>query len=50
MTNTETEPTDEDEEEENNNAVLPQIGEDPGLSADVMDKDSKERIEKKKHK
>ena len=40
MTNAETEPTDEDKEE-NNNAILPQIGEDPGLSADVMDKDSK---------
>jgi hypothetical protein len=41
MTNAGTEST--DETEENNNAVLPQIGEDPGPSADIMEKDSKRK-------
>ena len=40
MSNTESKPKDE-EEEENNNAVLPQIGEDPGLPADAIEQDSK---------
>jgi hypothetical protein len=42
MTNGGTEPMDE-EEEKNNNEVLSQIGEDPGPSADVMEKDSKRK-------
>jgi hypothetical protein len=41
MTNAGTEPT--DEKEENNNEVLPQIGEDPGPSADVMEKEDSKR-------
>jgi hypothetical protein len=41
MTNAGTEPT--DEKEENNNEVLAQIGEDPGPSADVIEKDSKRK-------
>jgi hypothetical protein len=41
MTNAGTEPT--DEKQENNDAVLPQIGEDPGPSADIMEKDSKRK-------
>jgi hypothetical protein len=41
MTNAGTEPT--DEKEENDNEVLPQIGEDPGPSADVIEKDSKRK-------
>ena len=41
MTNAGTEST--DETEENNNAVLSQIGEDPGPSADIMEKDSKRK-------
>jgi hypothetical protein len=41
MTNAGTEPT--DEKEENNNEILSQIGEDPGPSADVMEKDSKRK-------
>jgi hypothetical protein len=45
MSNTESKPKDE-EEEENNNAVLPQIGEDPGLSADAIEQDSKARADK----
>ena len=47
MVNSESEPIAEDKEQEkkesNDNAVLPQIGEDPGLSADVLDKDSKRK-------
>jgi hypothetical protein len=46
MTNTGTKPTGKEEEEKNNNAVLPQIGEDPGPSADVMEKIQKGSIEK----
>jgi hypothetical protein len=45
MSNTESKPKDE-EEEENNNAVLPQIGEDPGLPADAIEQDSKARADK----
>lgn len=45
MSNTESKP--KDEEEENNNAVLPQIGEDPGLPADAIEQDSKARADKK---
>ena len=45
MSNTESKPKDE-EEEENNNAVLPQIGEDPGLPADAKEQDSKARADK----
>jgi hypothetical protein len=41
MTNAGTEPT--DEKEENNNAVLSQIGEDPGPSADIMEKEDSKR-------
>jgi hypothetical protein len=41
MTNAGTEST--DETEENNNAALSQIGEDPGPSADIMEKDSKRK-------
>jgi hypothetical protein len=48
MINSETEPIgdndqEQEKEEESNNTVLPQIGEDPGLSADVLDKDSKRK-------
>ena len=51
MSNTETQPKDEKEEEKNNNAVLPQIGEDPGLPADAIEQDSKPRAEdKERHK
>ncbi|HEX2471359.1 MAG TPA: hypothetical protein VHJ59_01275 [Nitrososphaera sp.] len=50
MSNTESKTKDEDEEEEeveeNNNEVLPQIGEDPGLSADAIEQDSKARADK----
>ena len=46
MSNTEAQPNEEKkekEEEESNNAVLPQIGEDPGLPADAIEQDSKAR-------
>jgi hypothetical protein len=43
MSNTESKPK---EGEENNNAVLPQIGEDPGLAADAIEQDSKARADK----
>jgi hypothetical protein len=43
MSNTESKPKDE---EENNNAVLPQIGEDPGLPADALEQGSKARADK----
>jgi hypothetical protein len=48
MSDTESKPKDEEEEEEeeNNNAVLPQIGEDPGLPADAIEQDSKARADK----
>ena len=40
MSNSETQPKDE-EEKNKDDAVLPQIGEDPGLPADVIEQDSK---------
>jgi hypothetical protein len=46
MSNTEAQPN-EQEEEKSNNAVLPQIGEDPGLPADAIEQDSKARADKK---
>ena len=46
MSDTESKPKDEEEEEENNNALLPQIGEDPGLPADAIEQDSKARADK----
>jgi hypothetical protein len=49
MSNTEAQPNEEkkeEEEEESNNAVLPQIGEDPGLPADAIEQDSKARTGK----
>lgn len=50
MSNTEAQPNEEEEEEkeekESNNAVLPQIGEDPGLTADAIEQDSKARADK----
>ncbi len=36
-----------DEKEENNNVVLSQIGEDPGPSADIIEKDSKRKDREK---
>ena len=49
MSNTETHPKDE-KEEKNNNAVLAQIGEDPGLPAETIEQDSKPRADKERHK
>jgi hypothetical protein len=49
MTNAGTEQTDE-KEEKNNNEVLAQIGEDPGPSADVIEKDSKRKDTEHAHK
>ena len=51
MSNTEAQPNEEEkekekEEKESNNAVLPQIGEDPGLTADAIEQDSKARADK----
>jgi hypothetical protein len=47
MSNTEAQPNEEEEEKkESNNAVLPQIGEDPGLPADAIEQDSKARADK----
>ncbi len=46
MSNTEAQPKKEKKEEESNNAVLPQIGEDPGLPADAIEQDSKARAGK----
>jgi hypothetical protein len=47
MSNTKAQPNEEKkEEEESNNAVLPQIGEDPGLPADAIEQDSKARAGK----
>jgi hypothetical protein len=47
MSNSEAQPNKEEkEEEESNNAVLPQIGEDPGLPADAIEQDSKARAGK----
>ena len=47
MSNTEAQPNEEKEEEEkSNDAVLPQIGEDPGLPADAIEQDSKARAGK----
>jgi hypothetical protein len=45
MSNTESKPK---AEEENNNAVLSQIGEDPGLPADAIEQDSKVRTDKER--
>ena len=46
MSNTESKPKDEEEDNNNSNAVLPQIGEDPGLPADAIEQDSKARADK----
>jgi hypothetical protein len=46
MSNTEAQPNEEEEKKESNNAVLPQIGEDPGLPADAIEQDSKARADK----
>ena len=47
MSNTEAQPNKEKKEEkESNNAVLPQIGEDPGLPADAIEQDSRARAGK----
>jgi len=48
MSNTQPQPNEEEKEEEekSNNAVLPQIGEDPGLPADAIEQDSKARAGK----
>lgn len=40
MSNSETQPNDE-KEKNTDDAVLPQIGEDPGLTADAIEQDSK---------
>ena len=40
MSNSETQPKDE-EDKNKDDAVLPQIGEDPGLPADAIEQDSK---------
>ena len=40
MSNSETQPKDE-EDKNKDGAVLPQIGEDPGLPADAIEQDSK---------
>lgn len=45
MSNSETQPKDE-EEKNSDDAVLPQIGEDPGLPADVIEQDSKSMAHK----
>jgi hypothetical protein len=50
MSNTEAQPNEEKKEEESNNAVLPQIGEDPGLPADAIEQDSKARAGKEQKK
>jgi hypothetical protein len=47
MSNTEAQPNEQEEEKKSNNAVLPQIGEDPGLPADAIEQDSKARADKK---
>ena len=53
MTSTETqrnEKQQEGKEEENNNAVLPQIGEDPGVPVEAIEEDSNQRPDKDRHK
>ena len=45
MNNSETRPKDE-EEKNRDDAVLPQIGEDPGLPADAIEQDSKSMTQK----
>ena len=47
MNNSETRPKDE-EEKNRDDAVLPQIGEDPGLPADAIEQDSKSMAHKEK--
>jgi len=45
MSNSETQPKNE-EEKNKDNEVLPQIGEDPGLTADEIEHDSKAMVRK----
>ena len=45
MDNSETQPKDEEEKNEDEE-VLPQIGEDPGLTADAIEQDSKAMVHK----
>jgi hypothetical protein len=47
MSNSETRPKDE-EEKNRDDAVLSQIGEDPGLPADAIEQDSKSMVQGKK--
>jgi hypothetical protein len=49
MSNSETQPKDE-EEKNRDDAVLAQIGEDPGLPADAIEQDSKSMAHKEKNK
>jgi hypothetical protein len=41
MSDSENQPKDDNEEKNKDDAVLAQIGEDPGLSADAIEQDSK---------
>jgi hypothetical protein len=41
MSNSESQPKDEEQEKNEDDAVLSQIGEDPGLPADAIEQDSK---------
>jgi hypothetical protein len=41
MRNSESQPKDEEQEKNEDDAVLSQIGEDPGLPADAIEQDSK---------
>jgi len=46
MSNSETQPKDEEEKNNRDDAVLAQIGEDPGLPADAIEQDSKSMAHK----
>jgi hypothetical protein len=46
MSNSEAQPKDEEEEKHKDDEVLSQIGEDPGLPADEIERDSKALVHK----
>ena len=46
MSNSEAQPKDEEEEKHKDDEVLSQIGEDPGLLADEIERDSKALVHK----
>jgi hypothetical protein len=50
MGNSETQPKDQEEKKDADDAVLPQIGEDPGLPADAIEQEDSKAVAHKENK